>query len=361
MTIHAAKGLEFPVVALANLGARPRNDVEPVPDRSAHRLHLRIKAGENEFKTPGFETAWAHEKEQKAAEDKRLLYVAVTRARDHLIVPVASHPDKPGPMLFDLLPSLPEWDETLAGTQVNGSYLFDREKLPQLPDTEPTLRTEASKQAVAEALDERNAWEAAREASKASARAELAIHPATKDEGDDPIPAALAGADDQPLIAGSGESPPRLKGEALHKALELVDLHAPEQLERIVPAVCLVAGIQDAADEVLEMARACLASPVVARARAAPGRWREVPYTLRVEDGYATGRIDLVFREGDELVVADWKSDAVGPGAIAVAAESHRPQADAYARALEATTTLTVSEVVFVFPRAHAERSLPLR
>ena len=61
------------------------------------------------------------------------------------------------------------------------------------------------------------------------------------------------------------------------------------------------------------MARACLASPVVARALAADELWREVPYTRRVADGYATGRIDLVFREGDELVVADWKSDSVGP------------------------------------------------
>ena len=114
MTIHASKGLEFPIVALANLGTRPRNDVEPVPDRRAHRLHLRVKAGDYEFKTTGFDDAWTHEKEQKAAEEKRLLYVAVTRARDHLILPVASVPDKPGPMLFDLLDSLPEWDETAA-------------------------------------------------------------------------------------------------------------------------------------------------------------------------------------------------------------------------------------------------------
>ncbi|HZR92921.1 MAG TPA: hypothetical protein VFA44_11020 [Gaiellaceae bacterium] len=47
-----------------------------------------------------------------------------------------------------------------------------------------------------------------------------------------------------------------------------------------------------------------------------------MPYALRVEDGYATGRIDLVFAEDGDLVVVDWKSDAVGPGAAAAAAES---------------------------------------
>src|SRR5581483_3794789 len=143
-------------------------------------------------------------------------------------------PDKEGPMLFDLLPSLPEWDEEAAGGQVDGCHLYDSRKLPQLPDDEPPLHSEASADAIDGAVDERAAWETAQQALRASAREELAVHPATKDEGDDPIPAALAGADDQPLIAGGGESPPRRKGEALHKALELVDLHTPQQLEQIV-------------------------------------------------------------------------------------------------------------------------------
>lgn len=355
MTIHASKGLEFPIVALANLGTRPRSDVEPVPDRRAHRLHLRVKNGDNEFKTPGFDDAWIHEKEQKAAEDLRLLYVAVTRARDHLIVPVASRPATPGPMLFDLLPSLPDWDPAAAGSVVDGCYVFDREQLPRLPDDEPPLRTDADGEAIDAALAEREEWESTRKSVVSAARDELAVHPATKDEGDDPVPASLAGADDQPLIAGGGEGPPRLKGEALHRALELVDLRAPEDLENIVRAVCTVAGIEAASDEVLEMACACLGSPVVARALAADELWREVPYTLRVADGYATGRIDLVFREGDDLIVADWKSDSVGPAAVDAAAESHRPQAEAYVRALEAATQMAVSEVVFVFPRARGE------
>ena len=109
------------------------------------------------------------------------------------------------------------------------------------------------------------------------------------------------------------------------------------------------------------MAEACLASPALARALAADELWREVPYTTRVEDGYATGRIDLVFREGDVLAVVDWKSDTVGPAGVEAAAESHRPQAEAYARALGASTGLPVREVVFVFPRARAEAALDIK
>ena len=101
--------------------------------------------------------------------------------------------------------------------------------------------------------------------------------------------------------------------------------------------------------------RACLDAPVVARLRASTRSWTEVPYTLRIAEGYATGRIDLVFEEAGKLVVVDWKSDTVGPAGLEAAAEAHRPQAEAYARALGPTTGLEVSEVVFVFPRARSE------
>jgi ATP-dependent helicase/nuclease subunit A len=124
-----------------------------------------------------------------------------------------------------------------------------------------------------------------------------------------------------------------------------------------VLAVCILGGIEEATAEVARMVEACLASPVVSRARAAKGPWRELPYALRVEDGYATGRIDLVFREDDALVVVDWKSDMIGPGQVDAAAAGHRPQAGAYVRALEQANRTRVKEVVFVFPRAGEERA----
>jgi ATP-dependent exoDNAse (exonuclease V) beta subunit len=106
------------------------------------------------------------------------------------------------------------------------------------------------------------------------------------------------------------------------------------------------------------MARACLESDALARALASDELWREVPYTMELPDGYGTGRIDLVFREGDSLVVVDWKSDSVGPGSVAAAAEGHRAQAEAYTAALGVATGSPVHEIVFVFPRARAGVSI---
>ena len=349
MTIHSAKGLEFPVVALANLGSPPRNEIEPVPDRRARRLHLRVLVEGAEFKTPGFDAAWAGEEAQQQAEDKRLLYVATTRARDHLIIPVASRP-KERSMLADLDPSLPHWEPESAGTVVDGAFLIDREALPALPEDQPPPPLRASADEVDAALAERERWAEEQVELMRRARDQLDVFPATRDEGDAPVTGALLGADDAPLIAGHG--PPLPLGEALHKVLELVDLRDPHDIEAVAESVCLVAGIEEHADEVLAMAHACLASDALTRALRTDDFWREVPYTVRVEGGYATGRIDLVFRENGGLVALDWKSDSVAPSQVAAAAEAHRAQAEAYARALAAGTKTPVNEVVFVFARA---------
>ena len=56
------------------------------------------------YATPGFEDEWGDESAALEAERMRLLYVAATRARDHLIVPYFKGKGKPGPFLRALEP-----------------------------------------------------------------------------------------------------------------------------------------------------------------------------------------------------------------------------------------------------------------
>ena len=236
---------------------------------------------------------------------------------------------------------------------VDGCFVMDPAAFDPLPDDDPPLADEVDEAELEAALAARDEWESKRAETVKDARDELQVHPASGDEGDHPVPASLLGADDAPLIVGDG--PPAEKGEAMHKVLELIDLRDPRDVEGVTRSVCAMGGIAEHADEVLALVNACLASPVVARARQAERLWCEVPYTLRVDDGYATGRIDLVFEENGELVVVDWKSDTVAPSGAISAAESHRSQAEAYGLALWTATRKHVSEVVFVFPRADTE------
>ena len=89
MTIHAAKGLEFPVVILPNLDRRAtRYDQEPLID---DRLGIGFRPANPdknyEQSNPGA-THLMRERvnNKRTAEEQRLFYVATTRARDRLIL-----------------------------------------------------------------------------------------------------------------------------------------------------------------------------------------------------------------------------------------------------------------------------------
>ncbi len=88
MTIHRAKGLEFPVVVVADLGRAVRPASEIVRVTPDGRLGLRLsRAGAS-----GRENALDYraigdaQREAQEAEERRLFYVAVTRAQERLVL-----------------------------------------------------------------------------------------------------------------------------------------------------------------------------------------------------------------------------------------------------------------------------------
>jgi ATP-dependent exoDNAse (exonuclease V) beta subunit len=89
MTTHAAKGLEFPVVFLAAMGAGTRVDTAPVTFTPHAGLGLKWKNPVNAEKP--LKDSWAEAnreitRQREANEEERLLYVAMTRAEEHLVL-----------------------------------------------------------------------------------------------------------------------------------------------------------------------------------------------------------------------------------------------------------------------------------
>ncbi len=87
MTIHQAKGLQFPVVLIPDAGAEMIKSTNPVLFGSEDRFTIRFKDPETrETRTPTEYRQFRDENEaRERAEHVRLLYVAATRAQDYLL------------------------------------------------------------------------------------------------------------------------------------------------------------------------------------------------------------------------------------------------------------------------------------
>ena len=89
MTVHKAKGLEFPVVFLADMSRKPGGGQKSNPLRLHRKLGFVLcgKDSVGETLKPALAKTIQHrEKEEDDAEQARILYVALTRARDHLVL-----------------------------------------------------------------------------------------------------------------------------------------------------------------------------------------------------------------------------------------------------------------------------------
>ena len=153
MTVHGAKGLEYPIVALANLAGRNPNHAQPVPREHERFLHFRVGARSSgrhgHFKTPGYDDAWEQEKQYIEAERLRLLYVAATRAREHLIVPCVAGIVGASGLLSPLALNLPD-----DGKLVRRVAIGDLD-LPAVEAIEPAPVTDED---IARGVAERDTW-----------------------------------------------------------------------------------------------------------------------------------------------------------------------------------------------------------
>ncbi len=96
MTIHRAKGLEFEIVCVADLGRGPRWGAELMRVGRDGRLGLRLARPGTGRREPALHYRALGEEQQRAdaREERRLFYVAMTRARERLILSGAAKLDQ---------------------------------------------------------------------------------------------------------------------------------------------------------------------------------------------------------------------------------------------------------------------------
>lgn len=85
MTMHSSKGLEFPVVILANLHGKPQNKGAKISETETGDMAIYFSA---ENLNQAYKNKKSDYDKRDLDENSRLLYVAATRARDHLLTTV---------------------------------------------------------------------------------------------------------------------------------------------------------------------------------------------------------------------------------------------------------------------------------
>jgi ATP-dependent helicase/nuclease subunit A len=87
MTIHGSKGLEWPVVIIPDLARERPNTKERMLFDSELGVAVRLEDESGEAQTPALLTLLEHSRSSRETEEaRRVLYVALTRAQDHLIL-----------------------------------------------------------------------------------------------------------------------------------------------------------------------------------------------------------------------------------------------------------------------------------
>jgi ATP-dependent exoDNAse (exonuclease V) beta subunit len=392
MTVHRAKGLEFPVVILADIGA---NIAAANPGR-----HIDAERGLCAVRLAGW-SPWdlldheAEEQERDRAEGVRVAYVAATRARDLLVVPAvgddpfangweaageswiepvqrAVYPEaarrrapKPAPACptlgEDSVLQRPERETPGRDNVQPGLHVLGAPPDGQYPvvwwdpralalDVQPVFGIrrqdliEDAGPGVMEADRERyQAWQRAHEAALGQgSRPSLAVHTVTQWAERGAADDAAPGPEVSVVDAASGlarPSGPRF-GTLVHAILATVALDAARDAVAEVAALQarLLGATAEETAAAAAVVEAALAHPLLLRAREAwrQGRCRrECPIaTLEPDGSVLEGVLDLAFEEEAGWTVVDFKTqtELAGPPA------RHRRQVGAYASVVSRVT-----------------------
>jgi ATP-dependent helicase/nuclease subunit A len=331
LTIHAAKGLEYPMVILSGLTAMPRTPrgVRLLWTREGYAISVT-----SELQTTNFTEAAPLDEQMGDAERKRLLYVAATRAKDHLVVSL-HRADNPGSATAaELLKSVAPDDESLA-FRFDASHAAPPDEAGPSQVTPPEESREElhARLALARSRSARPPSQSASGLEGGEPEAVLAVA-GEEDEAGRPAGPVLAKAQrdlDTPSY-NKGRDATAI-GTAVHAVLQSIDLRTGAGLDALTEMQCLAGGILHHRDLVKDLVRRALESEIV-RTAVAGEYWRESLLAMTTPDGeIVEGYADLIYRDPDGgLVVVDYKTDAIrSADDLTERSEFYAPQLSAYA------------------------------
>jgi len=340
MTVHKAKGLEFPIVFLPAMNQQPKSVTSgplAIVENSGRGLRLAIKDGEN----PLYEELWNSEKQELQMEHQRLLYVAMTRARDCLVmIGTVEKGNKPfresawlnyvhqalprsteGPGLNDqsiTVSSYPEWQAEMLPVLRSGAFKKEQK--------EETTRTMVNAQQVLDTM--------APLPSSTSLEWKTATDLISPDRED---------AAEKLSREKSGNAlSPLTRGSILHRCLEEHTKTGACDLNRIIEEYPELHAVSPEVRAVF----AADADAVLKKVLGKPDfawifeqlntSYSELPFICRRGQTLISGIVDRVVVQGETGYVVDYKAiDAQDETEAAAWKDHYRPQVQVYCEAIK--------------------------
>jgi len=343
MTLHKAKGLEFPVVILSGAARENPRGSNFIVNRQKGTAQFKVGDQKLRLCTTEFEKIQEDEESQEKAEILRLLYVGCTRAKESLVIPLFTQ-EKAGGFL----------------KPITGS--FDLKALKAQKVTAVQDRSASSALAVDLAEKDKDSQPVENQKKYLTQLEEAKKALVEKRRGKTRLQSVTLVAhsdDDKPQREGyflEGETQP-VSGDRQGKAFGVLTHQLLEKGWDWNEATLLKAGQLwaptmglsiEKAKEAADLAVKALGNDLLKRAKASSHVFRELSLTGKNPDGvYLNAVIDLAFLEDGAWVVVDYKTDQDSQRGL----EAYQKQIGHYSELLETFTGLKVKESCLYFLR----------
>jgi ATP-dependent helicase/nuclease subunit A len=314
MTVHGAKGLQAPVVILPDVGSGRGGEMLRWVSDNGIEVPLWAPNNRKEFRSPAFAALLEAEAKARAEEENRLLYVALTRAEDRLLVCGWGEP-KPETWHGLVRSGFARLGETVEQAVFDPQEFgapagcdFGAELLLRLACVQ--AEAPVPDRAVTERLTARLPEWASRPAPPEVAAINLQ-------------PSALPGEQEEtPAAAPHGQGDPLgrrfRRGRLLHALLQHLPERAEAEREAAARAFLARPGHGLSAEEQAEALAEVLALLATPELRAAfgPDSLAEAPIAGRVGGVLIAGQVDRLVIGPDRVLVLDYKTNRPPPAEL---------------------------------------------
>ena len=359
MTVHRAKGLEFPVVCVADLGKTGREDDSALRITEDGSVGIRLASIQGtRMDSAQLVEIKERQKREDEEEERRVFYVAATRAQEHLVLsgatdleklPAAADMEEPMRWMRAALADRPGVRMEELRPSALADVMAPADLAPAAPEPDPVgldaLQAPAlAAVAVPAALPVSRLSYSGLESYKRCGYRFYLERALKLPPEEEPPPVEPVEPSDAPDGAEPG-LPALLRGSLVHQLLEELDFASPvappaERVEELIATHGHEVRDADVAD-LTEMIARFVAAPMRQRIAAAARVRTELAFSFPLEPEGAGGRsllingiVDVHAAEHDSVLIVDYKSDRLGDREPAeVTAELYETQRIVYALA----------------------------